>query len=573
MILGLVICVLVTWRASGDEPEPDYYEVCLEGESDCKHGEYVSGTDSFSMLIQAKSVKGKHTLEDDEIEIKSEVEGIMSDALLQAQELDKVTSQSASDKPPAELAERVFDIEGLPNQSKLENLQGNASYANRSQDSEAPNNWSMGFWLHSAVAAARDATAALLLNSGVLAAFGFVDGSAVGDNIGDGPLFHNVSEPVLLQSGLLLRLQHSVNVKGAGGAVGIVLILVFLMAIVAIGLKALLNTHDEEDYKELPGRHGRRAQAQSHLRNSARDSRDVSMPGPPTFAPTSKSLQSADYLTAPGKMSEPQSLAQLQTPGRLDQSRVQAPTGRTDTRQNQQFQQLHQQVHQQLHQEFQQQLQQQAALSSPAPQKSYLCDDLVVPQHSECLLLIPRYPPPSRERFDVLDTTGTVVLQVTKRGSGPPASAQALDAGVCRLLLTSAQGGDSLAQCCQVRTTSVPGSCEVTQFQVLTGAGDYFGGLSRTAQSDQYEFVLSVADGQKLIFRGDKEQYSWRVTDADGKMVANTEMCHVTFEVAPVAGARGGYFRLRLAQQTDVGAILCGLLCIHQLSGDPSFAT
>jgi hypothetical protein len=136
------------------------------------------------------------------------------------------------------------------------------------------------------------------------------------------------------------------------------------------------------------------------------------------------------------------------------------------------------------------------------------------------------------------------------------ASQSALDATLFGLQLKTSQG-EMLAQCCPVRSDLMPGVQGGIEFQLLRADGEYFARLTRSQGEDRY--MLSTVVGLQLHFWGSFEHYAVNITDEAAKLLATTEKCHVDFDPS------GRYYRLRAAPLTDIGIVLCSLLCVHQL--------
>lgn len=181
------------------------------------------------------------------------------------------------------------------------------------------------------------------------------------------------------------------------------------------------------------------------------------------------------------------------------------------------------------------------------------CPDLVVPQHCECILLVPFYTTSSRvAAFDISDMNGSTVLRATTQNPG--GSEHSLGTGLWRVFLTSA-AGDNLAQCREVRPSISSGSSSgATEFHFLRTGGQYFAKLMSSGQ-DRYE--LHTLAGKRLHFWGNFNERAVNVTDDSGRLLATTEL-HSGSDY-------GQRFKLRVAPMTDVGLTLCGLLCINKL--------
>lgn len=216
------------------------------------------------------------------------------------------------------------------------------------------------------------------------------------------------------------------------------------------------------------------------------------------------------------------------------------------------------------------------------------CPDLVVPHHFECLLIIPVQKIRSGP-FDVTDTNGSVVLQVNPRESsvafptdwalhsshsfGPGMSQASITSTVPHrgaavaldklraLTLTTTQGA-VLAQCFPSNAATVPGARGNVEFHLLRANSNRTFAWLRRNESQDY-FVLTTVTGLCMRFSGSFEHYAVNVLDDHAKLLATTEACHVDFD------APGKYYRLRVASFTDIGLVLCSLLCINQLVEGP----
>lgn len=179
------------------------------------------------------------------------------------------------------------------------------------------------------------------------------------------------------------------------------------------------------------------------------------------------------------------------------------------------------------------------------------CPDLVVPQHCECILLVP-FRTASDTSFSISDMNGVPVLN---------ASPQRSPGGWKMVLATAAN--EPLAQCCEVRTTmggSVGGASGNPQFHLLRAGGQYFAKLLRRPSQDRYSwYELTTLSGARLHYWGNFETQAVNVTDDQGKLLATTELSSARFD------PDGHYFKLRVAPLADVGLSLCGLLCINHL--------
>eukprot|EP00747_Dinoflagellata_sp_TGD_P196263 gnl/TRDRNA2_/TRDRNA2_66126_c0_seq1.p1 gnl/TRDRNA2_/TRDRNA2_66126_c0~~gnl/TRDRNA2_/TRDRNA2_66126_c0_seq1.p1 ORF type:complete len:635 (+),score=95.67 gnl/TRDRNA2_/TRDRNA2_66126_c0_seq1:253-2157(+) len=188
------------------------------------------------------------------------------------------------------------------------------------------------------------------------------------------------------------------------------------------------------------------------------------------------------------------------------------------------------------------------------------CPNLVVPEGCECILFVPLRTMAGGP-FTVADINGKLVLRVTQQNAPHQFAPQQQSGGTAQgsvfrsLVLTTSAGG-VLAQCCAAKPSAPPGTPGEAEFHLLRASGEYFARLVRMPASEDY--MLDALSGMRLHFSGDFEEHIVRVTDDDGLLVATTEPCTVDFE-------EGNYDRLRVAPMTDVGLVLCSLLCLDHL--------
>lgn len=194
------------------------------------------------------------------------------------------------------------------------------------------------------------------------------------------------------------------------------------------------------------------------------------------------------------------------------------------------------------------------------------CPDLIVPQGCECILIIPVRPINDDPPFEVTDMNGNVVLGVSERlttlhsSHRMAANRMQDDAPSMRRLIIATAQGDILAQCCAARPSKPPGERGSAEFHLLRASGEYFATLTRNG-SPQDQYALQTLNGKRLHFWGsfESQYHAVNITDQEGKLVATTENCTVTFD------GTAEYYRLRVAPLTDVGLVLCSLLCIEHL--------
>jgi len=225
--------------------------------------------------------------------------------------------------------------------------------------------------------------------------------------------------------------------------------------------------------------------------------------------------------------------------------------------------------------------------ATPRENEMQFCPDLRVPESCECILVVP-VRPLSLAPFDITDMSGNVVLRAVLKGSHTAstfslAGGSAMSLGACgrqsseqgrgsmppgpswRLLLMTASNagqGDVLAQCCIARS-STGGGAGPPEFHLLRAQGDFFARLTQNEARDRY--VLTTLSGARHRFWGSFDHHAVNIIDDAGDLMATTEACSVDFD------SRGQFYRVRVAPMTDVGLVLCSLLCIGHLGyGGPN---
>lgn len=223
-----------------------------------------------------------------------------------------------------------------------------------------------------------------------------------------------------------------------------------------------------------------------------------------------------------------------------------------------------QQHHRQQQQQQQlQQLQQSVPPSQQVlgqPEELYLCPDLVVPAGCECILLVPTQPMRGQP-YNITDSSGNTVLSVTDYAA--PATSGGGRSPHRRMLV--ANGNHNLAQCGRVLPAE-PGSTNSTiEFELLTADGEVWAQLSyEPRQGAEDKCTIKTKTHQKLQIFGSVRHNALNVTDAQGGLpLAITEPM---VETGPLGEPPCSMFRLRVAPMTDVGLVLCSLICLKHLS-------
>jgi hypothetical protein len=180
------------------------------------------------------------------------------------------------------------------------------------------------------------------------------------------------------------------------------------------------------------------------------------------------------------------------------------------------------------------------------------------------MLVVPIGPLNINEPLNVTDVNGSVVLQVALRRIASPdtAAGSALAQNAMNTIVLSTAQTDCLATCCVAPKVASPDPME---FHLHRAGGDHFASLRKDSQSNRYQ--LTTITGVELHFFGNFEHFAVNISDDGMKLLATTEICQVDFDASLPIDFRKGYYRLRLAPLTDVGLVLCSLLCIHHLQG------
>jgi len=184
-------------------------------------------------------------------------------------------------------------------------------------------------------------------------------------------------------------------------------------------------------------------------------------------------------------------------------------------------------------------------LPAGVPSDTQFCPDLVVPQHCECILVLPLNMSQAKSKFEVTDVNGGPILCVVPE---PQENGRLWRASI------TASSGEMLAQCCEVRHQ--PTGVSTGEFHLLRAGGQYFAKLVHSPLQDSY--LLTLLNGGVLRFWGNFEKYTVNITDEANRLFATTEIGPSDFN------PHGKYCRLRVDALGDVGLALCGLLCVGQ---------
>jgi len=194
------------------------------------------------------------------------------------------------------------------------------------------------------------------------------------------------------------------------------------------------------------------------------------------------------------------------------------------------------------------------------PKPTHFCPDLVVPELCESFLAVPLRSIPLTG-IEISDLRGNVVLEVlpllgghdgrtSMEGPERP-SAMASHPGFMLRTVSS----EILARC-------FTSSDRFGEFHLHTGAGDRLATLIRSENEERY--MVRPVNGGMLHFWGNFENRVINVTDHAGQLLATTERTTVEFD------RDGEFYCLRVAPRTDVGLVVCSLLCIDHLGDSPA---
>jgi len=99
------------------------------------------------------------------------------------------------------------------------------------------------------------------------------------------------------------------------------------------------------------------------------------------------------------------------------------------------------------------------------------------------------------------------------------------------------------------------------QFRLSDGAGEFHATLVAGMDGSQYNLVTK--HGYAMCYRGNFDEYMLDIADSDGHLLAVSEKC----TAARKPETRQGYFSIVLAPGSDLGLVLCGMLCAFVLHG------
>jgi len=209
----------------------------------------------------------------------------------------------------------------------------------------------------------------------------------------------------------------------------------------------------------------------------------------------------------------------------------------------------------------------------PLPASHYLCQGLVVPRKSECILAVPLIDGASSSGI-IRDLAGQPALQVEWKPSG--AGRNGLEQHPAVVLRACHMSGESsasqkiLAYCKVERRTM--GSTEARdRAYIYHAGGNLFGTLSARVErgipwtpGSSVDYVLATTRGSiRLSLEGDFQQHAVNIWSDDSRLLFgdSSPECRPSFDTA------GKYWQLRVLANMDVCLLLAALLCAEVLEG------
>jgi len=201
----------------------------------------------------------------------------------------------------------------------------------------------------------------------------------------------------------------------------------------------------------------------------------------------------------------------------------------------------------------------------PPAEGGYLCAELVVPSNCECVLLVPMKPL-GEHPFEITDTHRSPVLFVVAAGQ-PSRFVLSANDGLRLALFGAAESPNARSRSPpgRGRTSTGPATPALSlqgDFELQRPNGDHFARLTRGPTRERFTLVTHA--GVRLHFWGQK---SVNVTDDEDQLVATTEQSSEVRcpGVSPESESHQCCL-LRVAPLTDVGLVLCGVLCVQHLA-------
>mmetsp|Transcript_31272 Transcript_31272/g.72935 ORF Transcript_31272/g.72935 Transcript_31272/m.72935 type:complete len:458 (+) Transcript_31272:200-1573(+) len=206
------------------------------------------------------------------------------------------------------------------------------------------------------------------------------------------------------------------------------------------------------------------------------------------------------------------------------------------------------------------------------------CAGLVVPSGHECLLAVPvfraraaRARQPSS--FEVRDLEGKELIQaeVPAWAAGGGSIGQAASVVLRSSSTSETQPLSHLAHC---KADLDMGGLPKAEF--FNAHGQLFATMAKAspqqvqrlwpnqghftdASMPSYVLTAAAGAGAQLLFSGNFDEHAVRVVNDRSEQLADTEPASMRFD------PEGVYYKLRVASNTDVGLVLCGLLLISQM--------
>lgn len=189
------------------------------------------------------------------------------------------------------------------------------------------------------------------------------------------------------------------------------------------------------------------------------------------------------------------------------------------------------------------------------------CPNLVVPKEAADYKLYVPVPIllDGNGPHDVMDSAGERVVRIAPRGPSVCHSSQARNAITPStkshrehsrainwwrlMLLEPSDTTRVMAQCCAIGAN---------EFHIRRVDGTFFAKLVHDKESG-CRYTLAVFDGRLYNFLGDRSEQFYQMEDDSGALLATAARCR----------SDGGFFTLRVAPSTEVGLVLCGILCVE----------
>mmetsp|Transcript_11265 Transcript_11265/g.25653 ORF Transcript_11265/g.25653 Transcript_11265/m.25653 type:complete len:499 (+) Transcript_11265:165-1661(+) len=206
------------------------------------------------------------------------------------------------------------------------------------------------------------------------------------------------------------------------------------------------------------------------------------------------------------------------------------------------------------------------------------CAGLVVPSGHECLLAVPVFRPRvgmgrQPASFEVRDLEGKELIQaeVPAWAAGGGSIGQFASVVLRSSSTSESQPLSHLAHC---KADLDMGGLPKAEF--FNAHGQLFATMAKASPQQvqrlwpnqgqfsdpsmpSYVLTAAAGAGAQLLFSGNFDEHAVRVVNDRSEQLADTEPAQMRFDPA------GTYYKLRVASNTDVGLVLCGLLLITQM--------